>query len=113
MSDTKKNIIAYISFSLLLIIINFIYAKFSHNVSSIYMTYMFIIPLVGAALSLISKNKSFHNLLGAGILTITLSSFLEGIIEIAGTDTVYVYVLLGIGILLLLISLIKIKNVDN
>lgn len=112
MLDIKKRSFFYGLFTLICIIVNYIYSLFSHNVSSIYMTYMFVIPIVGYLFSLISNKYLYNNLLASSILTITLASFLEGIIEIAGTDTIFVYILLGIGIILFISSLFFIKKAN-
>jgi|SRR5574344_2975130 uncharacterized membrane protein YtjA (UPF0391 family) len=108
MLDTKKTIIKYLSASLFCIIVNFIYAKFSHNVSSNYMTFMFLIPLIGLLLSFISQKITYHNFLASSILTLTLTSFLKGIVEIAGTSTLYINFLFYISLILLIISLLSI-----
>lgn len=105
MLDIKKKNIGYLIFTMFLIIVNFIYSKYAHNVSSIFMTFMFIIPLLGLLLSFISNKYRYQNLLGAATLTITLASLLQGIVVIAGTTTNYVYILLGIGIVLLILAL--------
>src|SRR5574344_616306 len=112
MLDIKKRSIFYGLFALICIIVNYIYSLFSHNVSSIYMTYMFVIPIVGYLFSLISNKYLYNNLLASSILTITLASFLEGIIEIAGTDTIFVYILLGVSIILFISSLFFIKKAN-
>ena len=108
MSVTKKSVVSYLIFSITLLIISAIYNHYSHNVTSIFMSYVFIIPLLGALLSLLSKKNTYHNLLGASILTLSLSSLLEGIVAIAGTTSYYVYILLIIGLIMLILSLFKI-----
>jgi hypothetical protein len=113
MSDTKKDLFLYLTFVIVCIIVNLVYSQFSHNVSSIYMTYMFIIPIVGYLMSLISSNNKYKNLIASSTLTITLASFLEGIVVIAGTTSNFVYVLLVIGILLLITSLFFTKSIAN
>ena len=113
MSDIKKRILSSIIFSVICVLVNFIYAKYSHNVSSIYMTYMFVIPLLGLLISFISRNNEYQNLLASSVLTIVLSSFLGGIVEIAGTTSIFIYILLAIGILLFLLSLFCIKPIEK
>jgi uncharacterized membrane protein len=113
MLDTKKSVIRYLLTSIFCFLSYLIYSKYSHNVSSIYMTYMFIIPLIGLTFQFLSKNIIYHNLLASSIFTLTLSSFLEGIVEIAGTKTTYVYLLLILGIIMFIISLFFIKKSSN
>lgn len=106
MLDIKKDMIRYGFFTILCIIINIVYSKFSHNVSSVYMSYMFIIPIIGFIISIFNKTNLYKNLIACSTLTITLSSLLEGIVQIAGTDSKMVYVLLIIGIFLLIIAVL-------
>src|SRR5574344_1921435 len=99
MSVIKKNIVKYALSALLVLLISFIYGLFSHHVYSIFMSYAFIIPLVGLFLSLISSN-----------LTFTLTSLLQGVVIIAGTSSIYTLwlLILSMGLLLMaFLSLLK------
>jgi len=87
--------------SVLAAAVNFIYGIFGHGVHSSYMTWMFLYPLAGGALlySMICiavpgvirlpQYRIFFNLYNSGIATLTLGSFLKGILYIAGTDSAY------------------------
>jgi hypothetical protein len=110
MSATKRKVIKYLIASIICFVLNLVYGAFSHNVSSIFMTYAFVIPLIGLLLSLLSNNITYRNFLASSIFTITLASLLEGVVVIAGTTTIYVYVLLSIGIIMFIISLFFIKK---
>ena len=130
-SDIKKSILAYLGVTIFLIILNYIYSLFSHNVSSNYMTYMFIYPLIGGLfvnlVLLISKKitevKLFYigkSVLNYGIATLVIGSFLKGVFEIAGTNSIYLIyyfyigiVLLSIGLLFLFYSLYNRSNYIN
>ena len=114
-SDTKKSIISYFSDTIFLILLNYIYSIFSHNVSSNYMTYMFIYPLVtGILVSIfilinknISKLKSFYigkSILNYGIAIMVFRSFMKGVFEIAGTDSNYLIYYFYMGLILILVS---------
>lgn len=116
-SDTKKSIISYFIVTIFLILLNYIYSIFSHNVSSNYMTYMFIYPLVtGILVSIfilinknISKLKSFYigkSILNYGIAIMVFRSFMKGVFEIAGTDSNYLiyYFYMGLILILILVS---------
>lgn len=114
-SDTKKSIISYFIVTIFLILLNYIYSIFSHNVSSNYMTYMFIYPLVtGILVSIfilinknISKLKSFYigkSILNYGIAIMVFRSFMKGIFEIAGTDSNYLIYYFYMGLILILVS---------
>lgn len=114
-SDTKKSIISYFIVTIFLILLNYIYSIFSHNVSSNYMTYMFIYPLVtGILVSIfilinknISKLKSFYigkSILNYGIAIMVFRSFMKGVFEIAGTDSNYLTYYSYMGLILILVS---------
>ncbi|CAM2076431.1 MAG: hypothetical protein NSGCLCUN01_00615 [uncultured Clostridium sp.] len=114
-SDTKKSIISYFIVTIFLILLNYIYSIFSHNVSSNYMTYMFIYPLVtGILVSIfilinknISKLKSFYigkSILNYGIAIMVFRSFMKGVFEIAGTDSNYLIYYFYMGLILILVS---------
>ena len=118
-SDTKKSIINYFIVTIFLILLNYIYSIFSHNVSSNYMTYMFIYPLVtGILVSIfilinknISKLKSFYigkSILNYGIAIMVFRSFMKGVFEIAGTDSNYLTYYFYMGLILILVSSILI-----
>ena len=105
----KSSMFWYAIFSVICIVINCIYAQFSHEVSSNYMTYMFLYPLIlGTIESLLNirKNRWAKDVCFSGILTLTIGSFLQGIFEIAGTASEFQIVFYVVGIILILCSLI-------
>lgn len=96
-----------------MVIIEKIYRLFGHGVTSPAMTWMFLYPLAGGLLIyLVSRAKvgngaaerfrCFSNLYHSGIATLTVGSFLKGVLEIAGTDSVYLpyFYIIGSGMLL-------------
>jgi hypothetical protein len=97
----RKTVGVFAGISALAAAVNFIYGIFGHGVHSGYMTWMFLYPLLGGALlySLICiaapgiirlpQYRIFYNLYNSGIATLTLGSFLKGILFIAGTDSAY------------------------
>lgn len=116
-SDTKKSIVSYFIVTMFLVLLNYIYSIFSHNVKSNYMTYMFIYPLVSGILVnifiLINKNiiklKSFYigkSILNYGIAIIVFRGFMKGVFEIAGTDSRYLVYYFYVAIILILFSII-------
>ena len=125
--DIKKNhkiYIAYFIISILCLIINFIYSKFSHGVSSDYMTYLFLYPLIGGII-LFLFFKAFNikifnislNLYNSSILTLTIGSLLKGIFEIAGTSSPFQiyymtagYFLFGFSIITNLVFFLRLKS---
>lgn len=113
-----KTIVAYLLISLLSVLINFVYGLFGHGVSSSAMTWMFLYPLVGGALCFTllgltvcqlyrsAGYRLFFNAYNSGIATLTVSSFLKGVLEIAGTDSPYVGALYVSGWVFLLYAVI-------
>ncbi len=76
-----------------------VYNHFGHGITSIYMSYVFAIPmLLGGAVYLIMvflpkrlkiRRISF-NVYNAGIATLVSASIIKGICEIAGADSEYI-----------------------
>ncbi len=102
----KKRIIPYAIWTLFSLLFSYIYSLFSHGVSSPYMTFLFLFPLVlgvlPALLCFSFKKKittyffSTH-LYHTGVICLALSSILAGIFEIAGTSSIYQVILMFIG----------------
>lgn len=87
-----------------------VYDRFSHGVHSPYMTWLFAWPLVlGVIPGLFWKwqggiprpGRIALNLYHSGVATVTVSSLLRGILEIAGTASVYQDRLMRAGIAIL------------
>lgn len=103
--------------TLVTIVIAKVYGLFGHGVTSPAMTWMFLFPLIGGVAgysffrSLLPKKvtangfRSFSNLYNSGIATLTVGSFLQGVVEIAGTNSIYVPYFYGVGAALLLAGL--------
>ena len=104
MSDIKKQEITYLICAVLCIIINYVYHIFSHDVSSVFMTYMFIIPIIGGLFNLISNNYLYKNLIEISTVLLTLAALLKGIVDIAGATTYFTYIFLIAGLTVLIIS---------
>jgi hypothetical protein len=113
-----KTIITYAIFSIFAIVVNKVYAIFGHGVSSAAMTWMFLYPLIGGALfyfliyglsNKINKFKGyrlFFNIYNSGIATLTFGSFLKGVMEIAGADSIYLKFYFVVGGLFIAAGLI-------
>ena len=110
----RKTGIVYLIATVTMVILEKIYRLFGHGVTSPAMTWMFLFPLAGGLLIyLVSRAKvdiedverfrSFSNLYHSGIATLTVGSFLKGVLEIAGTDSVYLlyFYIVGFGMVLL------------
>lgn len=113
-SAPQKTGITYLIATVAMVILEKIYRLFGHGVTSPAMTWMFLFPLAGGLLiylvnraRLILKMQSdcaaFSNLYHSGIATLTVGSFLKGVLEIAGTDSVYLlyFYIVGFGMVLL------------
>ncbi|MCB9418310.1 MAG: hypothetical protein H6667_00780 [Ardenticatenaceae bacterium] len=91
----KTTVKIYAAITLFCIAFSFIYSLFSHGVSSPFMSYAFAFSLVLGVGGFILfgwqhlENRAAFNLYNAGIATLTVGSFLRGIIDIAGADTTY------------------------
>ena len=106
----KKVMLIYLLSSAFCLLIFLVYNIFSHGVLSFFMTFLFIWPLVfgflpAFVLYIIMKKKPFilrsripARLYRSGVASITMTSLLQGIFEIAGTDSIYTVILLSIGI---------------
>ena len=84
-----------------------IYESFSHEVYSSFMIFAFTIPLIfGFIISFIKKDylNTFYNL---GIITLSIGSIFQGVLEIYGTTNRLVYIYLICGIVLIIIGITK------
>ncbi|MGT2895648.1 hypothetical protein ACVRZR_04610 [Streptococcus entericus] len=80
--------------SLFLILFNQIYESFSYGESSLYMRFMFVIPLLGAGLYLLSalglawlRNRAAVSLFNSSLAIAISACLVKGIIEISGRST--------------------------
>ena len=86
-----------------------VYAQFSHDVHSPFMTFAFCIPLIGGAgvfasfrlLHIAPMSRFSFNAYNASIATFAVASILRGVFEIAGTSSGYLlwFVVAGMGLL--------------
>jgi hypothetical protein len=106
-AKTRETSVIFLAISLLCIIINWIYGRYSHGVHSNYMTFMFGYPLLGGAavylfIGALSKawlpGRSTINIYNSGIATLTVGSALSGVFDIAGTSSPYQLVFMIAGI---------------
>lgn len=119
---TLKTAFVYLLVSLLCAVFGAVYEVFSHGVWSGYMVYAFLFPLVGGALpfchlalrgrSLPPRwTRNFHH---AGIATLTVGSFFEGVLAIYGTTNrlTIVYWIAGAALVLggLIVALLHRHN---
>ena len=112
LANIRKTIIIYLVLSFTTIGIDNIYAVFGHGVRSPSMTWMFLYPLIGGTLVYFLIKiffpwinhflgyRLFSNLYNSGIATLTVGSFLKGILEIAGTSSPYTILFFVTGWLL-------------
>lgn len=111
MNFAIKGMIIYLCVSLFCFIFYLVYNSFSHGVHSVFMTYLFSIPLVLGALPclilwLVKKmgmpSRICVNLWNSGVAAVTCASLLNGIFEIAGAESVYQRYLFFAGVAMLL-----------
>ncbi len=90
----NRGIVIYGAASIFCLILFIIYDRFSHNVRSPFMTFLFLWPLLLGALpalvlrlfpALPRPTYFTRNAYNSGVAAVTVSSMLRGIFEIAGT----------------------------
>lgn len=118
----RKTVLIYIVLSLTAIAVDNIYAIFGHGVRSAAMTWMFLYPLIGGGLiyflierlipgvSKAAGYRLFYNVYNSGIATLTVGSFLKGILDIAGASSTYTVIFNVIGWLFLVGGLILLAS---
>ncbi len=116
----------YLILSVSAVAIDNIYAIFGHGVRSAAMTYMFVYPLIGGVIfyalirlifPLISQYKGyrlFYNIYNSGIALLAAGSLFQGILEVAGADSVFTsyFFIIGwsfaaVGFIILIITAIR------
>lgn len=114
----KKTVVVYLILSFAAIAIDNIYALFGHGVSSAAMSWMFLYPFVGGTLvytlvallaPAVSRAEGFRlsaNIYNSGIATLTIGSFLKGILDIAGTASSYTIVFYAAGVIFTIAGLV-------
>lgn len=80
--------------SLFLILFNQVYESFSYGENSLYMQFMFVLPLIGAVLYLLSglglawlRNRAAVRLFNSSLAIAISACLVKGIIEISGRST--------------------------
>lgn len=113
----RKTVGVYAILSVVAVGVNFIYGQFGHGVHSAAMTWMFLYPLLGGTLfyfimerlsadiTRFAAYRVGYNSYNSGIATLTVGSFLKGILEIAGTNSPYLVFFTIIGWLFIIIGL--------
>ena len=111
----KTQVLIYIIENLFCILFAIIYESFSHGVFSKFMILAFLIPLIlGVIVTYILcffKREKLptaleNKLYNAGVVTLTVGSIMEGVLQIYGTTNVKIFLYLIFGILLLTISIL-------
>jgi hypothetical protein len=114
---SKKGVSAmlfiYLGISGFLGLFTTIYYQFSHGVTSPFMTFVFLIPLVGGCGSVLLKrrlgegNVLSHNAYPAGLAALIMACLLHAVFDIAGNSSVYVPPLFVMGIGLTLVGVVS------
>ena len=112
-----KIALGYLIISVLCAIIGAVYELFSYEVYSYFMLYAFAFPLCGGAFPYLiyallleaSLPSLFNRLLGhTGIATLTIGSFMTGVLEIYGTTNLLISIYWLVGGALVLGSAMRI-----
>lgn len=112
-----RRILIWLGISLFCLVFYLIYNMFSHGVRSAFMTYLFAWPLIlgflpATIIYVINhiRNMTLYinpvtdNAYCCGVASLTVSSMLKGIFDIAGTSSPYQEYLLYAGIVLIIIA---------
>ncbi len=111
----SRTLIVWILVSVFFLVFSVIYQQFSHGVHSPYMTYLCAWPLMlGVIPSFLwwrvpkipKPNIYAKDFYFSGILAVTMSSLLRGVLEIAGTASEYQGILMWIGAGLMAIGIV-------
>jgi len=127
-----RTIVVYLFTTVFTFMINKLYASFGHGVYSNSMTWMFLYPLIGGVLfyfiiefflpnvKCFVGYRVFYNIYNSGIALLTVASFLQGIVEVAGTNSPYVtiyfklgYLCVAVGVFILIIMNSNYKKVTG
>jgi len=107
-----KAMIGYLSFTLFLIVFQFIYHIFAHGVTSNYMSYAFMFPLgLGVLSCLVDYLTKPSNVISLsiwqmGVVTLSVGSIMKGVFDIYGNTSSLVPYFFYAGILFIVLSLI-------
>ncbi|MPM69629.1 hypothetical protein SDC9_116577 [bioreactor metagenome] len=123
-SASRKIGITYIILTVVTVITEKIYRQFGHGVTSPAMTWMFLYPLAGGLFIYVvnrtkvvsvdaERYRSISNLYHSGIATLTVGSFLKGVLEIAGTDSVYLVYFFIVGFAMVLFGGLSLSRASN
>lgn len=113
----RKILVRYLAITAFCLLVSLIYGHFSHGIHSFWMNWLAFWPLIlGAVPAALSAADIFpfrgttdergagevmKDIYRFGIAAVTVSSFLKGVLEIAGTDSVYPDVLRYAGAVML------------
>jgi len=93
---------------------NFIYAQFAHGISSAFMTFMFLIPLVAGAVPALALRaakarpvpRATRQAWALAIACLTIASCLHGVFDIAGTSSAWLFAYLAAAIAFAVVAII-------
>ena len=111
----SKTAFVYLLVSLFFVLFGAVYEIYSHEVYSYYMLYAFTVPLIGGTLvfSILSflkmqkyPNAIADNLYHSGIVTLTVGSVVQGVLEIYGTTNALLEYYWSVGTVLIVIGVI-------
>lgn len=111
----SKTAFVYLLVSLFFVLFGAVYEIYSHEVYSYYMLYAFAFPLIGGTLvfNILSflklqkyPNAIARNLYHSGIVTLTVGSVVQGVLEIYGTTNALSDYYWSVGIVLIVIGVV-------
>ncbi|MCH4180844.1 MAG: hypothetical protein PHR15_07505 [Atopobiaceae bacterium] len=101
----RRAAVTYLVAAAFCLLFSRIYAQYSHGVSSPYMTWFFLIPLLAGgmvfAIAAARRKALFgrvtFNAYNSGVATLTVASALAGVFAIAGTASGWLAAFVGVG----------------
>lgn len=106
-----KTVVRYVISSIFLFIFQVVYHQFSHGVVSPALRYVWIVPIVGLIIWIIVASVSHSKLsflYHAGIVILINGFILQGILEIAGSDSPYIVFYFIVSFLCIIVALTRI-----
>lgn len=101
----RRAVVTYLAAAAFCLVFSRVYAQYSHGVSSPFMTWLFLIPLLGGgavfAIAAAARRPLFgrvaFNAYNSGVATLTVASALAGVFAIAGTSSGWLVAFVAVG----------------
>ncbi len=114
----RKSLLVYLGLTAFCIVFDRVYFLVGHGVESVYMLWLFLYPLLGGMIPLtllwgfvdhateVPLFRTAYNAFNTGMATLLLGGALSGVIEIAGTASIYPKYFLIVGWIIYALSIV-------